>query len=352
MYQYIGQKTSEAEQTLQKDDGHTYLINDGYYLPYYQPSNDPLKEKSDSLERFFERFLHHCEPSINIKRTDEQIEKMRLDYEGLPDDSERKRISGALLVGAIVRRCGKICKKVIKNLKDPAVAAAEEGDFSTIDAGDPDIHDAAPEAATAVSENRALKELLVKYMLYLTGNEKLLKCPNMRGDESYIAVDSSYVFDEAFTEIAKTALTTGNTSFAFYENRAGKISSAMKAIDSLTEGMKDMIHESLNHVELEAALDNYGKAAKVRVAIRGSDVGDPGQPIGNYDQGVVDYDVAKSQLKKAFLSNMRHEVAANYMAVVDGMIELREPLPKSVEKVKREIKSSLDWVLGRGQVTG
>jgi hypothetical protein len=264
--------------------------------------------------------LRHCELFINSVRTDDEIDRLRQRYESLPAGHEEKRMTGALLVGAVVERCHKICKKLIKTHKSiKAYPHASQVPQSLLD------------------KKQELGHKLSEYFL-LISDDDLKKCPRIREPNSAIAPDAEYILAEAASEVVKAG-TEGNNAFMFSKNRTNKVASAMAAIDEMTGELKKYFAQSRARDELYHALDAYADSARARACIRGADGVE-------YETSVINYDVDKERLNAAILENVRgpKDLCNNYVTIVENMVELREKLPNSYKIFMQNIRAAQEAI--------
>lgn len=110
--------------TVKDIDGKLCVYYDGYWLRYYEPPKDTLREKQFLIDGLTRRTFHHTEPGINTPG--EKLDEARKAYE-LAEIPERKRVNGAMLAGALINRAADIFKAVVSlNRKGVSVSPDNE----------------------------------------------------------------------------------------------------------------------------------------------------------------------------------------------------------------------------------
>ena len=110
--------------TVKEIDGKRCVHYDGYWLRYYEPPKDSLREKQVLIDGLTRRTFHHTEPGINTPG--EKLDEARQAYEQA-EIPERKRVNGAMLAGALINRAADIFNAVVSlNRKGVTVSPDNE----------------------------------------------------------------------------------------------------------------------------------------------------------------------------------------------------------------------------------
>ena len=102
--------------------GNPHVFYDGYWIKYYEPPADSLDAKKRLIEALTRRLFNHVEHGINIPGV--RLDEARRAYER-ETDPERKRVTGAMLAGALFNRAADIFTKVVE-LQSVGVAIAPD----------------------------------------------------------------------------------------------------------------------------------------------------------------------------------------------------------------------------------
>ncbi|MFC1665531.1 hypothetical protein ACFL17_07885 [Pseudomonadota bacterium] len=107
----VEKRPQEIENGTVRDfDGKRCVYYDGYWLRYYEPPKDSLREKQVLIEGLTRRTFHHTEPGINTPG--DKLDEARKAYESA-ENPERKRVNGAMLAGALINRAADIFHAVV-----------------------------------------------------------------------------------------------------------------------------------------------------------------------------------------------------------------------------------------------
>jgi len=110
--------------TVREIEGKRCIYYDGYWLRYYEPPKDTLREKKVLIDSLTRRAFHHTEPGINTPG--DKLDQARKAYD-MAEDKEIKRVKGAMLAGALINRAADIFNAVVSlNSKGVTVSADNE----------------------------------------------------------------------------------------------------------------------------------------------------------------------------------------------------------------------------------
>ena len=102
--------TDTANGTIKTIDGCQKIYFDGYWIRYYPPGEESLLGKKRLIESLKRRLFHHTESGINTPGRN--LELARIAYER-EHDTQRKRVNGAMLAGALFNRATDIFTSVV-----------------------------------------------------------------------------------------------------------------------------------------------------------------------------------------------------------------------------------------------
>ena len=92
-------------------NGKVCIYYDGYWIRYYPPVEDTLKNKKRLIESLTRRTFHHTEPGINTPGENLDVAREAFNKE---TDPKRKRVNGAMLAGALFNRATDIFTLVVE----------------------------------------------------------------------------------------------------------------------------------------------------------------------------------------------------------------------------------------------
>ncbi|MDH3638662.1 MAG: hypothetical protein OES09_09385 [Gammaproteobacteria bacterium] len=95
---------------IREFDGKVSIYYDGYWIRYYAPPPDTLEDKKNLIESLGRRAFHHTERGINTPG--ERLELARQTFEQETDPA-RKRVTGAMLAGALFNRAIDIFTSIV-----------------------------------------------------------------------------------------------------------------------------------------------------------------------------------------------------------------------------------------------
>ncbi len=207
-------------------DGVMRVYYDGYWIKYYEPPPDSPAARRQLIQALTRRLFSHVEPGINIAGS--RLKEARAAYEA-ETDTERKRVNGAMLAGALFNRAADI----FNSLVDLQAAGVE----------------IPPDHALMRECGHCLIEAL-----------ELGKMVRHRGGDEGI--------DELWGEPFKAF---SMPIEAFYASRYLKIAMTMHDIDRITSAMKSTFAGSRQILGLDARLDELNIAAKAKCETLSSD---------------------------------------------------------------------------------
>lgn len=207
-------------------DGVTRVYYDGYWIKYYEPPPDSFEVRRQLIQALTRRLFNHVEPGINIPGS--RLKEAREAYEA-ETDTERKRVNGAMLAGALFNRAADI----FHSLVDLQTAGVE----------------ISPDHALMRECGRCLIEAL-----------ELGKMVRHRGGDEGI--------DELWGEPFKAFSMPID---AFYSSRYLKIAMTMHDVDRITGAMKATFVGSRQIVGLDTRLDELNVTAKRKCEILRTD---------------------------------------------------------------------------------
>lgn len=111
-----------ANGTRRDIDGRPCVYYDGYWVKWYDPPLDTEATRTRLIKALTRRLFNHVEHGINIPGI--RLKECREAYER-ETNSERKRVNGAMLAGALFNRAGDIFTKVTE-LKALGVEVASD----------------------------------------------------------------------------------------------------------------------------------------------------------------------------------------------------------------------------------
>ncbi len=99
-----------ANGTIAETGGEKRVFYDGYWIRHYEPPEETLTAKQDLITGLTRRTFHHTESGINTPGR--KLDLARQCYEQAENEQE-KRVSGAMLAGALFNRATDIFKTVV-----------------------------------------------------------------------------------------------------------------------------------------------------------------------------------------------------------------------------------------------
>lgn len=205
-------------------DGDEAIINgqrrvhyDGYWIKAYEVPADTLMAKKQLIEALTRRLFNHVEHGINVPGT--RLDEARLAFD-TETDSQRKRVKGAMLAGALFNRATDVFRKLVE-----------------IQACGVTIQ---PDNALMRECGRYLQEALTlgKMVLHRGGEEGI--------DE---------LWGEPFKAFAYPIE-------EFYRSRYVKIAQAMRAIDSIARALTETFDGLPMFAGLEPLIADFAAAAR------------------------------------------------------------------------------------------
>lgn len=198
-------------------DGHQAVWYDGYWIRYYAPPEDSLANRKALIDQLTKRAFHHTEDGINTPG--ENLELARAAWEA-ETDPRRKRVTAAMLAGALFNRATDIFTTVVE-LGVKGVRLSEDNELMR------ECGECFKEALT-----------LGRHVRHYSGEEGI---------------------DEIWGEPFK-AFTLPIASF--YESRYLKIAHTKRAIDEIADCMRLTFPPLPGFAGVECLIDAYAEAAK------------------------------------------------------------------------------------------
>lgn len=283
---------SPVNGTKRDFDGQPRIYYDGYWIKYYDPPKDSFDVRRQLIEALTRRLFNHVEHGINIPGT--RLREAREAYEA-ETDTERKRVNGAMLAGALFNRAADI----FRSLVDLQTAGVEIGPDHTL--------------------MRECGHCLIEAL-------ELGKMVRHRGGDEGI--------DELWGEPFKAF---SMPIEAFYASRYLKIAMTMQDIDRITSAMKDTFAESRQIRNIGPRLDALAEAAKRKCEILRTDpiVFDVWPAYVVASERVCNYDPALPSIHDA--KDIREAVEGTRLLregtdLVSYLVRARVPMPKSMRE--------------------
>lgn len=228
-YRYAGKKTprgtpessfgEDAPPPPLLDDGHSYYVVKGYYIPCYVPakyangnSHDITPDKQEKHDRYAlaeamaKRYFHSVERKTDIHRSFAEIQALQSHYEEAEAGSYEKQRWGALYVGALVMRTQELSEAILHGKGHMPLHHEKK----------------APKAEDEIQEH------------FITFMSNLDRCPEVKLQGNKPDLDK--IIPEMLSEVAKAAIKReGEFLVPFkmlHENHVIKIGGAMEAIDA------------------------------------------------------------------------------------------------------------------------
>ncbi|MBK1722400.1 hypothetical protein [Thiocystis violacea] len=207
-------------------DGHTRVYYDGYWIKYYEAPPDSFEARRQLIQALTRRLFNHVEHGINIPGA--RLKEAREAYEA-ETDTERKRVNGAMLAGALFNRAADI----FHSLVDLQTAGVEIGSDHTL--------------------MRECGHCLIEAL-------ELGKMVRHRGGDEGI--------DELWGEPFKAF---SMPIEVFYSSRYLKIAMTMHDIDRIAGVMKDTFADSRQILDIAPRIDELAETAKRKCEILRTD---------------------------------------------------------------------------------
>lgn len=217
-----------ANGTRREIRGEIRVYYDGYWIKHYDPPPDTTQTRKDLIQALTRRLFNHVEHGINIPGR--RLDQARAAYES-ETDTERKRVKGAMLAGALFNRATDIFSALM-DLKGAGV--------------------------TITTDNTLMRECGQCLMEAL----ELGKMVRHRGGDEGI--------DELWGEPFKAFSVPIED---FYESRYVKMAMTMRDIDRIGTGLKDVFCEATGMPDIGLIVDDLVDAAKHKCEILRTDPG-------------------------------------------------------------------------------
>ncbi len=223
----MSQSQEEIENgCIREVDGKISIYYDGYWIRYYAPPEDTLEEKRNLIESLGRRVFHHTERGINTPG--DKLEYARRAFEQETDPA-RKRVTGAMLAGALFNRAVDIFTSIVA-LNARGVIISESNDL---------MQECGENLKAALEYGKMVK--------HYSGEEGI---------------------DELWGEPFKAFTLTMET---FYESRYIKIAQTMRDIDEISEKMAHVFGILSAFEGVETILWELATAAKMEAETIKSD---------------------------------------------------------------------------------
>jgi hypothetical protein len=205
--------------TIKEIEGKTCIFYDGYWIKHYEPMEDSLEAKKYLIEALTRRLFNHVEHGINMPG--QRLDEARKAYTE-EQDSDLKRVKGAMLAGALFNRGTDIFRELVKR----------------------------DEASIQNGRGREMLHECGQYLLEALEMGRMVK--HRSGDEG---------IDELWGEPFR-AFTVPIESF--FETRYIKIAQTMRDIDRISQTMIGAFYESRFFPGVEALITRFAEAAKLK----------------------------------------------------------------------------------------
>jgi hypothetical protein len=212
--------------TRRELDGEVRVYYDGYWIKHYAPPPNTEETRKRLIQALTRRLFNHVEHGVNIPGI--RLAEARAAYQA-ETDTERKRVNGAMLAGALFNRAADIFTSLV------------------------DLQSAGVEIA---SDNTLMRECGQCLMEALDLGKMVL---HRGGDEG---------IDELWGEPFKAFSIPIED---FYESRYLKMAMAMREIDRLGTGLKDAFSTSTRFSGIEPRIDHLMTAAKRKCEVLRTD---------------------------------------------------------------------------------
>ena len=217
-----------ANGTRRLIDGEMRVYYDGYWIKHYDPPIDTLATRKGLIQALTRRLFNHVEFGINIPGN--RLEAARAAYQA-ETDTERKRINGAMLAGALFNRATDIFTCLV------------------------DLQSSGIEITPDNTLMRECGQCLMEAL-------DLGKMVRHRGGDEGI--------DELWGEPFKAYSIPIE---AFYESRYLKMAMTMRDIDRIGTGLKDAFSNSTQITMIAPRVDALAEAGKRKCEMLRTDPG-------------------------------------------------------------------------------
>ena len=209
-----------------KIDGVMRVYYDGYWIKYYEPPPDSFEVRRQLIQALTRRLFNHVEPGINIPGA--RLKEARAAYEA-ETDTERKRVNGAMLAGALFNRAADIFHSLV--------------DLQT--------------AGVEISPDHALMRECGHCLIEALELGKIVR--HRSRDEG---------IDELWGEPFKAFSMPID---AFYASRYLKIAMTMRDVDRIVAALKDTFAGSRQIVDIDERLNELADSAKRKCEVLRTD---------------------------------------------------------------------------------
>lgn len=339
-YRYAGKKAPQgspessfnenAPPPAMLDDGHSYYIANGYFIPCYVPKKyangngyDITPDKQEKQDRFAlaeamtTRYFHSVERSTHIHRSYTQIQELKSRYENAATGSYERQRRGALYVGALVMRTQELSEAILHG----------KGHYPLHHEKD------APTAENEIQEH---------FITFMTNLDRFPEV-NLQGNKP----DLDKIIPEMLSEVAKAAAKRDGEFLVpfkmLHENHVIKIGGAMKIIDETGRQIETLTKTVIVQevIALRQQMQHYINAARQRAGIRSMDA-------GHFEEAEVIYKVARDHVDETLetlrvktrrlpSSNKLIELIKEGRQLVDELSYYRNPMPKTLARYSEEV---------------
>lgn len=238
-----------------------YRVSHGYYVPYYGAPISNATTKQINIFDQMRRFFHVAEGGIDVSSTYEDIQRDYAQYQSM-EDPEAKRVLGALVVGAMFVRAGRIEQALLMNR-----ATGLRLQDSVSDVGGRDL---------SPDEAAVLMKQLHEFGRILMTNKPLINCVQRHNNHEDHDGLIAEIIRETFKAYSQdTQMVARDTTL--------KIGATMQAIDEtadIARSLLSMFDSSPavarfikeKHPELAQKFDAFVDSARARTGIRSSDI--------------------------------------------------------------------------------
>jgi hypothetical protein len=220
-----------ANGTRRTIDGELRVYYDGYWIKHYAPPPDTMETRKGLIQALTRRLFNHVEYGINVPGS--HLDQARAAYQA-ETDTERKRVNGAMLAGALFNRATDIFTCLVE-LQGAGVEIT--------------------------ADNTLMRECGQCLMEALD----LGKMVRHRGGDEGI--------DELWGEPFKAYSIPIE---AFYESRYVKMAMTMRDIDRIGAGLKDAFSNSTQIRDIAPRVDALAQAGKRKCEMLRTDPGSSG----------------------------------------------------------------------------
>jgi hypothetical protein len=212
--------------TRREIDGELRVYYDGYWIKHYEPPADSIQARWALIQALTRRLFNHVEHGLNIPGR--RLQEARSAYQA-ETDTDRKRIKGAMLAGALFNRAADIFA-CLAEIQAAGVAVTHENPLMK-------------ECGQCLLEALDLGRM-VRHRSGAEGIDEL--------------------WGEPFRAFSIPVA-------AYYESRYVKMAMTMREIDRLGAGLKDAFADSAQIPGIGPRIDRLAKAAKRKCEILRTD---------------------------------------------------------------------------------